>query len=78
MDNVVVSMGQHDVSCELFHDVFGHGEINIMFVLIPFKVDTTVEVACTILDNFLHFFLEGIVKVGHSNFKSSLKRKNNF
>ncbi len=51
------------VSCELFHAVLRHGEINITFVVIPFKVDTTVEVASTILNNYLRFFLKGIVKV---------------
>jgi hypothetical protein len=51
------------ISHELFHDLFGHGEIGIMFVVIPFKVDTTVEVACTILDDLEHFFLESIINV---------------
>ncbi len=48
---------------ELFHDVFGHGEIHIMFVVIPFKVDAAVEVTCTIFDDFVCFFADGIIKV---------------
>jgi hypothetical protein len=51
------------LSCELFHDVFGHGEIDIRFVVIAFKVDSTVEVTSMILDDFSCFFLEGIIKV---------------
>ncbi len=48
--------GNMVVSCELFYDLFGHREIDITFVIIPFKIGTTVEVACTIIKDLVCFF----------------------
>ena len=30
------------ITSELFHDVFGHGKVNISIVVIPFPVDATI------------------------------------
>ncbi len=48
---------------ELFHDIFGHGEVDISLGVVPFDVDATVEVTGTVLNNVVSFSLEGIVEM---------------
>ncbi len=55
--------GNVGLPCELFHYVFWHGEVNKFLSIVPFKVDTAVEVACSVLNNFICLFLEGIIEV---------------
>ena len=33
---------------EKFRDVFGHGDVKILFLVVPIKCDSTVEGACPI------------------------------
>jgi hypothetical protein len=55
--------GDMGVPCKLFHYVFWHGEVDIFLFIVPFKVDTAVEVNHSVLDNFVCLFLEGIIEV---------------
>ncbi len=55
--------GNMGIPCELFRYVFWHGEADIFLFIVPCKVDTTVEVACSVLNNFVCLFLEGIIEV---------------
>jgi hypothetical protein len=55
--------GDVGIPRELFHYVFWHGEVNIFLFVVPFKVDTAVVVAHSVLDNFICLFLEGIIEV---------------
>jgi hypothetical protein len=49
--------------CELFHDVFWYGEVNVSFVLIPFEVYTAVEVTGAVFNNVISFSAEGVVEM---------------
>ncbi len=51
------------ITGELFHDVFGHGEVDISLDVVPFEVDATVEVTGTVLKNFISFSPKGIVEM---------------
>ena len=55
--------GNVGIPCDLFHYIFGHGEVDILLLVVPFKVDAAVEVAYAVLDNFICFFAKGIVEV---------------
>ncbi len=55
--------GNVGVLCELLHYIFGHGEVNILLLVVPFKVDATVEIAYAVFNNFIFFFAKGIVEV---------------
>ncbi len=48
---------------QLFHDILGHGKINIAFILIPLEVDAIIEITSLVFNNVICFFLEGIVKM---------------
>jgi hypothetical protein len=48
---------------ELFHDVFGHGKVDISLGVVPFEVDATVEVTSMVLDNVVSFSPEEIVEM---------------
>ncbi len=49
------------ITGQLFHDIFGHNEVDISLGVVPFEVDSTVEVTSTVLNNVVRFSLEGIV-----------------
>ncbi len=51
------------VPCELLHYIFGHGEVNILLLVVPFKVNAAVEVAYAVFGNFTCFFAKGIVEM---------------
>jgi hypothetical protein len=51
------------IPCELLHYIFGHGEVDILLLVVPFKVDAAVEVTYAVFDNFICFFAKGIVEV---------------
>ncbi len=51
------------ITGQLFHDILGHGKINIAFIIIPLKVDATIEITGLVFNNVICFFLEGIVKM---------------
>jgi hypothetical protein len=55
--------GNVGVPCELFHYIFGHGEVNIFLFIVPFNVYTAVEVTRPVLNNFICLFSEGIIEV---------------
>ncbi len=48
---------------ELFHDVFGHGKVDVSIVIIPFQVDVTILLATTVFNNVVSFFPEAVVEV---------------
>jgi hypothetical protein len=47
----------------LLHYIFGHGEVDILLLVVPFKADAAVEVAYAVFINFICFFAKGIVEV---------------
>ncbi len=55
--------GNMGIPCELLHYIFGHGEVDILLLVVPFKVDATVEVAYAVFDNFICFFATVIIEV---------------
>ncbi len=55
--------GNVGIPCELLHYIFRHREVNILLLVVPFKVDAAVEVAYAVFDNFICFFAKGIVEV---------------
>ncbi len=55
--------GNVGIPCELLHYIVGHGEVNILLLVVPFKVNATVEVPYAVFDNFICFFAKGIVEV---------------
>jgi hypothetical protein len=55
--------GNVGVPCELLHYIFGHGEVDILILVVPFKVDAAVEVAYAVFHNFICFFVRGIIEV---------------
>ncbi len=48
---------------ELFHDIFGHEEVNISLGVIPLEVDATVWITGTVLDDVVSFSSERIKEV---------------
>jgi hypothetical protein len=55
--------GNVGVPCELLHDIFGHGEVNILLLVVPFMVDAAGEVAYVVFNNIMCFFAKGITEV---------------
>ncbi len=51
------------ITGQLFHDILGHGKINVAFIVIPFDVDATIEITGLVFNNVICFFLEGIIKM---------------
>jgi hypothetical protein len=45
------------ITGQLFHDILGHGKINIAFIIIPLEVDATKEIVGLVFNN--HMFLVG-------------------
>jgi hypothetical protein len=51
------------ITGQLFHDILGHGQINVAFIIIPLEVDATIENTGSIFNNVICFFSEGLVKM---------------
>ncbi len=51
------------ITGQLFHDILGHGKINIAFIIIPLEVDYTIEITSLVFNNVICFLSEGIVKM---------------
>ncbi len=51
------------ITGQLFHDILGHGKINVAFIIIPLEVDATIEITGLIFNNVICFLSEGIVKM---------------
>jgi hypothetical protein len=41
-DNVVVERRRMSITSHSFHHIFGHVQVNVAFVIIPFEVDAAV------------------------------------
>ncbi len=37
------------ITVQLFHDILGHGKINVAFIKIPLDVDATIEITGLVL-----------------------------
>ncbi len=48
---------------QLFHDIMGHGKINVAFIIIPLEVDATIEITGSVFNYVICFSSEGIVKM---------------
>ncbi len=55
--------GNVGIPCELLHYIFGHGEVDILLLVVLFKVDAAVEVAYVVFNNFICLFVKGVVDV---------------
>ena len=51
------------ITGHLFHHIFGHVLVDIAFVLIPLKVDATIEITKAVFNNFVRFLPECIIEV---------------
>ena len=54
---------------EKFRDVFGHGDVEILFLVVPIKHDSTVEGACPIFRDgvMLVYGVDQVVRIFFSN-----------
>ena len=50
-----------NITSYLFHHIFGHVQVNIVFVIIPIEVDATIEITKAVFNNFVHFLPECII-----------------
>ncbi len=48
---------------QLFHDILGHGKINVAFIIIPLEFDATIEITSSVFNNVICFLSEGVVKM---------------
>jgi hypothetical protein len=51
------------ITGQLFHDILGHGKINVAFIIIPLEVDATIEITGSVFNNVICFFSEGVIKM---------------
>jgi hypothetical protein len=47
------------ITGQLFHDILGHGKINIALIIIPLEVDATIEITGLVLQRCHMFLFEG-------------------
>ncbi len=52
-----------NITGQLFHDILGHGKINVAFIIIPLEVDATIEITSLVFNNVICYLLEGVVKM---------------